>query len=757
MPAWNPADLVPGLYLALLGALLLWTLARWFDRVPWRVVAVFALVLLALFGPVLFGGKVLLPLDNLRGHVPFQSLPPTQPHGNLLQGDLILLVTPSLHAVREMWFAGQWPLWNPRVGAGMPLLGDPQAQAFQPLVLAGMALPLDRAAGVVAALRVLVALLFSFLLFRRLELSDGSATAGALAFGLSGFVLLWVGWPLSNTAVLLPLVLYALVRLDQEGGRRDAALTAVAVATFLVSGHPEAIVWGGLFALAFAAGRLAARPRGARRLYLWRAVGAAALGVAFAAPALLTAADAIPRSLRATRMEEGSLQGASLAPDLGRRLLPVAAANAYGNSRFNEYWGLTNTNEDGGGFVGTAALLAALAGALAFGARKRFPQERLALATVGLSLLLLAGAGRFLPMGDSRRPLLLVAFGLAYLAACTLERARRGEISRLAIGLAALGLGAVLAWGYLAHPHPQDPARLEVLRLGWLHWQGRFLALSAVLLFAGLGKRWLPWAIAPLVAAELCLALAPANPPMPRALTFPVNGPMRFLQEHAGEGRMAALGRDLPPNLASLYGLADARLYNPMTPREYVAFTAPVLQEWWGEVPLWGRPRHPLYQRLGVRYLLTGPERELPPPLRRVFADADGAVWEVPGAKRLLILPAGAPGSPGTVRRVAAPAGRISARVDLPQATPLETSLYQDGSWRVLAGGRKLRAEEAPPFLKATLPAGRYRLEMLYRPASFVAGLALLAAGLAFALSWWIPPPAFPHWPRQPRRPRQSE
>lgn len=739
MPAvWTPADLIPGLYLTLLGTLLLWLLARWFDRVPSRVVVVFALVLLAFFGPVLGGGKVLLPLDSLRGHVPFRALPPTEPHGNLLQGDLVLLVAPSLHAVREMWLAGQWPLWNPRVGAGMPLLGDPQAQALQPLALVGLGLPLDRAAGMVAALRVLGALVFSFLLFRRIGLSEGPSTAGALAFGLSGFVLLWIGWPLSNTAVLLPLLLYAVVRLDDEGGRRDAALAAVAVAAFLVSGHPEAIFWGGLFALLFAVNRLVTRPPGARRSFGMRAVAAATLGVTFAAPALLTAADAIPHSLRAARMAEGSVQGAALAPDVGRRLLPVAAVNAYGNSRFNDYWGLTNTNEDGGGFTGTAALLAAL---LALGTRRRFPQERLVLGTVAVSLVFLAGAGRFLPLGDSRRPLLLVAFGAAYLAACTLERVKRGEISHRAVGVAALALGAVVAWAYLAHPHPQDPARLEVLRLGWLHWQGRFLVAAAVLLFAGLAKRWLPWAIVLLVAAELWLAHAPANPPMPRSLTFPVNGPMRFLQEHAGEGRMAALGRDLPPNLGSLYGLADARLYNPMAPREYVAFAAPVLQEWWGEVPLWGRPRHPLYQRLGVRYLLTGPERQLPPPWKRAFADADGAVWESPEAKRLLALPAGAP---GRVRRVAAPAGRISARVDLPRAIPLETSVYQDGSWRLLAAGRPLRAEEAPPFVKTILPAGRYRLEMLYRPASFVAGLTLLAVGLAAALAWWIPPPFRP-------------
>ncbi|HEX6198851.1 MAG TPA: hypothetical protein VF150_01200, partial [Thermoanaerobaculia bacterium] len=82
------ADLAPGAVVAAAAALLHLALSRWYDRVPGRVLAVLALVLALLFGPVLFGGAVLLPLDSLRGEPPFQGLPPTEPHGNLLQGDL---------------------------------------------------------------------------------------------------------------------------------------------------------------------------------------------------------------------------------------------------------------------------------------------------------------------------------------------------------------------------------------------------------------------------------------------------------------------------------------------------------------------------------------------------------------------------------------------------------------------------------------------------------------------------------------------
>ncbi|HET9228359.1 MAG TPA: hypothetical protein VFR31_16915, partial [Thermoanaerobaculia bacterium] len=145
MTEWTPVDLLPGLYAGALATLLWWALRRWYDALPLRIAAVFSVVLLILFGPVLFGGKLLLPLDNLRGHAPFRHFPLVEPHGNVLQGDLIQLIYPSLAAAREDLLAGHWPLWNRKAGAGMPLLADPQSQALQPLALLTLPLPWPRA------------------------------------------------------------------------------------------------------------------------------------------------------------------------------------------------------------------------------------------------------------------------------------------------------------------------------------------------------------------------------------------------------------------------------------------------------------------------------------------------------------------------------------------------------------------------------------------------------------------------------------
>jgi hypothetical protein len=733
-------DLLPGLWTGLLGVWLAAALRRWFDPVPGRVLAVFAAVLLILLGPVLFGGKVLLPLDDLRGEPPFQRLPPAEPHGNFLQGDLIQLVAPSAAAVRTAWADGRWPLWNAQVGAGMPLLADPQAQAFQPLVLAGYPLPLVRAAGVTAALRVLTALVFGFLWMRRQGLSQAPALAGSLAYGLGGFLLLWLGWPIANPAALLPLALYAAARCDEPGGGRDALLLSVAVLALLLGGHPETILYALCFLLLFLLDRVRRRLGGLRKSLLVRAGMALAIAGAVAAPALLPAFDYLPRTMRAARLGEGiSLPTPA---GLALRWLPLVAPNAYGNSRFLDYWGLSNTNEDASGFVGTAMLLAAV---LAAGARRRFPQERLALGITALCVLLLAP----LPGGlGSRRLLLPLSLCLAYLGACTLERFRQGEVRRLALVMAALGLGLIVVWGYLAHADPVDPHRLEVFRFGWLRWQLRFLAGSALLLLTAAswqrrGRSLAAAGVAAAIAAELLLAHGPANPPMPRRLAFPAPPSVRFLQASLGKNprrgpryRMAALGGAFPPNLAVLYGLTDARIYNPMAPQAYVETTAPITAAWRGEIPELGAPGHPLYPRLGVRYLLAAPGAVLPPPFQRVYAGPDASVWERPDALPRLFL----------AGRVAIPRledSWVTAEVRLGRRRRLASSLYQDGGWLLLVDGEpRPAAVDEGSFLSAQLPAGQRRIDLLYRPRAFRWGCFLAALGLAAAAAAFVPRPA---------------
>lgn len=796
-------DLLPGVYVLGLGLGLAWVLRRWYDPVPWRVLAVFGLVLAILFGPVLFGGGVLLPVDNVRGVFPFRHLPPSDPPTVPLQADLVHQIAPWTVEVRRALGAGHWPLWNVHAGAGMPLLGDPQTQVFQPLVVAAYPFPFDQAAGVTASLRVLVALVFGFLLLRRQGLGEAAALGGALAFGLGGFLLSWLGWPMANCPALLPAVLYAIARCDDEGKARDLFLLFLTTASLLLAGHPETLLYSMLFAGLFLLAR--ACRRGKARL-LVRCGLAMALAGAAVSPVLLPVLDYLPKTDRAaivagqlTPAPLGELRKELMRPETLElwkrrtvdRLVILVAPRAYGDHAL--FWGVGNVIESGSGFVGSAALLAGVLALLPLtrgSGRRRFPQERLAVGVLLACLLLMAqppGLDRLLAqlpgigaiaIHRGQRLLLLVTLCLAGLAACEVERRCRGEGARWPVIVAAAALAALVTWGYLAHPHPRDPGILAGLRTRMLVTHLVTLALAAVLLVLRPGARRgraVPWLFCGLVAAELLLVHGPFFPPGSRRLAYPVTPPVRFLQEHLRGDRMLGIGSlTFLANFPVVYGLNDVRIDNPSLPALYAQATAPLRTQ---RPPyVFGRAGHPLYDLLGVRYLLT--RAGVPLPFRRVFADPFAWIYERPHPLPRLFLPARAVSlrggswvawlerNPDFARRalVLSGEGETSWRASRPRASRLDvaipepehvhgrgrlteprlvaSSVFQDGHWLLLAGGERRPTVLANgPFVAAWVPAGEQRIDLLYRPRVFVAGCGLAALALAAAAAWWVPRP----------------
>jgi hypothetical protein len=526
-----------------------------------------------------------------------------------------------------------------------------------------------------------------------------------------------------------------------------------------------------------------------------------ALAGATVAPVLLPVLDYLPKTDRAVAVAFrlapaplGELWRELVRPEtleLWRaqsvlRLLPVAAPRAYGNHEW--YWGDGNVIDDSAGFAGSATLLAAILALLPSRGRRRFPQERLAAIVLFVCVLLVAqppGLDRLLGqlpvigatfIHQSHRLLLLISLCLALLAACELERRHR---SRWQVLGAAMALMALQVWGYLAHPNPQNPSVLAEFRLRMLALHLVTLALAAVLLAARPQGRWqigIPWLFCGLVAAELLVVHRPALPPAPRRLAYPVTPPLRFLQEHLGDHRMLGLGRSVfPANFYLVYGLSDVRIDNPSLPALYTQATSPVRPR-----PPWrafARPGHPLYDLLGVRYVLTRPGvvipfdlvvrhpagwiYERPRPLPRLFLptraevsrDGSWVEWLERNhdfSRRALVQPSPAAEKNWRARRprrsrlaISLPEPAVAgARGVLAERRLLASSIYQDGHWQLVANGERRPTVLANgPFIAAWLPAGPQRIDLVYRPRIFVAGCLLAALAVTAAALWWVPMP----------------
>lgn len=793
--SWSPLDLLPGLYVLLLAAGGAAALRRWFDPIPWRVLATFLLLTAILFGPALFAGWTLLPLANVRAAPPFHG-EPELPYGNWMQGDVVFQIAPWFLEVRRAVSAGQWPLWNAGAGIGMPLMGDPQSQFLQPLVVLAWPFPLEPAMAIIATLRVLTALVFTFLFLRRQGLGGLAATAGAVAYGLGGFMMLWLAWPIGNAAALLPAVLYGVARCDAPGGRRDHVLLFAALTALLLGGHPETMMYGLVLAGFLLLSRGLGRPR-----WLVRGAVTFLLAGCAAAPVLLLAQEYLPQSHRARVVEVRRAERplAAMSGELSRptawadwrersvkRLLPVAAAHAFGE--LGDSWGDRNVIEDQSGFTGAAPLLAAGIALLPLGRRSRFPHERFFALALAVSLALIAQPPGFdraflrLPvLGMTavhlhHRVLLVVTFSVAVLAAAEIERWRRGEVRRSAVAVASLLLAGLILWAYLAHPSP-DGRVIKGLIEGGMAAQLTALTAAAVLLCLRERKgAALAIALVGLFATELLLVHRWANPPIPARTAYPFNPPIRFLQQNQGFWRTAALGNCFLANLPLVYGLRDVRIDNPSQPAFHAFLTQPVTR--FPLAPRFGRPRHPVYDLLGVRWMMTRAGAKLP--FRLAFRHPAAWIWERPHPLPPLFLPrrtrihrgedwplwvrrntdfrarALVPASPGHRKhwrsRAAIPArldlaswepAHLRARIDLGEQRLLASSILQDGHWHLLVDGRRTPTVLANgPLVGAWLPAGRHEIELLYRPRRLFAGCALAALALAVACALWVPPPS---------------
>jgi hypothetical protein len=182
-----------------------------------------------------------------------------------------------------------------------------------------------------------------------------------------------------------------------------------------------------------------------------------------------------------------------------------------------------------------------------------------------------------------------------------------------------------------------------------------------------------------------------------------------------------------------------------------VAASAPVIERWQGEAPVYGRPEDPLYDRLGVRWVLAEPGAELPSPLRVVMRDGAASVWERPGVRPIVRLADsaqdGAVPSGAQLRILGTADTQWSAEFTAPEPQRLETALYQDGGWRLLLDGVRRPTEAAragstarQPFVAAGLPRGEHRLELMYRPPGLLLGGLLAALGCSALLGVLLRP-----------------
>jgi len=206
---------------------------------------------------------------------------------------------PVAYYLRQSFWRGEWPLWNPYCCCGLPFLAQFNTLALYPPSLFYLLLPLTWALGVFCLLHIFLAGMGMYFLAARWTGSRAGAALAGVVFAFNGLSLNFLMWP-SHLATLawMPWV----ILLAEEGwavGGRKLILTALAAGIEVLAGGPEEILFTWMILLALAAVRVRIQPAGfptvARRFLT---IGLLAAGVA--AAQLLPFADFVLHSNRDT-------------------------------------------------------------------------------------------------------------------------------------------------------------------------------------------------------------------------------------------------------------------------------------------------------------------------------------------------------------------------------------------------------------------------------------------------------------------------
>jgi hypothetical protein len=592
--------------------------------------AVLAVCVAALFHESLIGGKVLSPADALLVSASFRdgSGGDYEPANRLLM-DPVLQFQPWLEFNVRMVRSGRLPLWNGNAGCGTPHLANGQSAVFDPFHLFAYLGDVPDAYARIAAGRLWGAGLGMFMLARAWGLGLWGRWFAGLVYPFSGFLVVWLLFPVTAVAIWLPWLLLATDRVFRWPAPRAAGCIAVVVTLVILGGHIQTsahvLLAAGIYALTIGWQDRANRSVLRRAMIAW--VLGIGLGLAVSAVQILPLGFYLAKSpVWGDRLRERTPWW-RIAPPRLLDAVCTAAPYAYGSQRrghpnLARALGVHNLNESAGGFAGLATLI--WLAPLAVVTRGRSPR------VVYLSSLVVIGAMaafrlppidnllRGLPVldvTDNRRLTLWVAFGLTMLGGIgldQLDQTRRLSRSWLALWLVA----ALLAGSLPIAVRYFEPALRERATAHYLHAaslaQGadltvyqqraerqvrqtldflpRYHALIAfelgVLTALAVWLRRSPRGRFPIRLVVLGLTLGDVgafgiglNPAISRELHRfepPVIGRLR-----AGlppGSRAIGLGEELPPNVLMRFGLSDARNYDSVELARSLDWFAPLYE-----------------------------------------------------------------------------------------------------------------------------------------------------------------------------------
>lgn len=601
----------------------------------WVPPLIFLLLAAAFLWRSLFAGEVFLPAALLAHAAPWKgtALFPDPPIWNPLRWDGIGQFYPWRHFAAETLRSGVLPLWNPYQFCGTPFAANSQSAVYYPGNLLFALIPdTARAFAWSALLHLTLCGWFTYLLLRRLRLSEPASLLGGVVFAYSAWQVAWLQLPtFLCTSCWFPLLLRGVLGVASIGKphRVSVAGVALTVGAMLLAGHLQIALYGLIAAALLAGALLLSRRRSAKQGLMLAA--SLTLGFLIAMPQILPA---VELSRISHRVGKPSMEGFRAYTEYGlptSHLSSLLLPGLFGGDTdpAMPYWGYYVKRLAGGQiigvshnpaetaiYVGIAPLLLALFACIRRLASARPHKVALFFAGLCALALLLAlgtpvnsllyfGVPGFAQSGSPARCLVLWCLGASALAAIGLDaiferpptRREVGAVFGLAVLL--LGIGLNLVSRELSAP-PQALRSLPLVgealgRVGadWV----RLLLVGAAVALLMLARPWRErtsgpiylacrYGMAALAAIDLLSAGIDSNPTAHPEQVYPETAGVTALRDRVGHSRIFPVNQrwslfapagvhlpvSLPPNAATVFHLRDVQGYDSLFSGRYKEF-----------------------------------------------------------------------------------------------------------------------------------------------------------------------------------------
>lgn len=206
-------------------------------------------IVVTFFWKVVFKNQVPIPGDFVVGvYYPWLDykwgFPTGVPVKNPITTDVVSFTYPMQTYAVDLMKKGQWPLWNPYILAGTPLLANFQSAPFSPTNFLYFLTDKLSAWSIQIVLQHILAAVFTYLLLRYWKVSRKGAVLGGVIFAFSGFNLIWSQWNgHALAAAFIPLLLLFESRFFDKKSIFSGIGISVILALQILSGYPQVVLY----------------------------------------------------------------------------------------------------------------------------------------------------------------------------------------------------------------------------------------------------------------------------------------------------------------------------------------------------------------------------------------------------------------------------------------------------------------------------------------------------------------------------------